>query len=48
LAFAGNDEQIFQAQSISAIYSVSNGLPREVNNWQQIALFTPVNKGKDM
>jgi len=27
LAFAGNDEQIFQAQSISAIYSVSNGLP---------------------
>ncbi|MGI6626715.1 MAG: ExeA family protein [Limnochordia bacterium] len=32
LAFAGNDEEIFQTQSISAIYSISNGLPRQVNN----------------
>ena len=32
LAFAGNNEKIFQTQSISVIYSISNGLPRQVNN----------------
>jgi len=32
LAFAGNNEQLFQNQAISAIYSISNGLPRVVNS----------------
>ncbi len=32
MAFAGNNEQIFQEQSIPAIYSVSNGFPRVVNS----------------
>jgi len=32
LTFAGNGEQIFQAQSVPAIYSISGGLPRVVNS----------------
>jgi general secretion pathway protein A len=32
LAFAGSSDRIFQTQSISAIYSISSGLPRVVNS----------------
>jgi general secretion pathway protein A len=32
LAFAGSNDQIFQEPSLSAIYSVSGGLPRVVNS----------------
>src|SRR5690554_1269562 len=32
LAFAGNSDQIFLDQSLSAIYSISGGLPRVVNS----------------
>lgn len=32
LAYAGNNEQIFQPQSLTAIYSISGGLPSVVNN----------------
>ncbi len=46
MKLAGSSEQVFQAQAIPAIYSVSNGLPRVINNLATNCLIYAHQKGE--